>query len=658
MRAIVNTRNMIARGLGWQTWFEERNIKDFGARGDGVTDDTAAFLAALEIMPLGGQLYLPRGTYLTSQTLYVPRSCNIRGDGKLTSVIKGVHTGAAVLSFKGVSHCSCKDFGVEGDTTTIPKTGLCLGRAGAGSAGYHYFEGISTHGSFSEAAVYLIASEENIWQHCYFALDGGAALATVYTSQSDDLAVDTLVGSSNNLNAFHSCQFYNPNDIASSTALHMATAAATSMWAFRDCYFVVCQNAFVTITVGVVAANSCDGPIVFDNCSGEKYYLAGGNVTYGLRIIQGGPYSLQNLAILHEWIDDVAGGGAFSIYSDNDITLDRFTIQTTRAVDISVAHITNSHLDVPYATVTIRTSIDDQSIVHDDSGFRVGSLLIDYGIDNDLIPNADDTYALGLFGIAWDRLVVMDTTNGRPYKIETINGVVTATDLFGEFLGGYWKMNDNAANTTVTDDSGNANTGTAQRNTNIIHDAGLIGGGALTFASASSDYVAVTAHATLNWGAGDGSVCLWFKRNGQPGSVEDLLINGSKGSGQTRFYLLINTDGTITFSLDDNTTVKNVQGGTDCCDNAWHCIVAMRDGTDIRLFVDSVEDATPVDIGAYGNLDSGVGFTIGAGNDGAGVGTSNYFDGIIDATYNFPGIAITQDTINWLYNSGSGREPT
>ena len=41
------------------------SVKDFGAAGDGVTEDTAAIQAAVNSVPEGGRIYFPAGTYLT-----------------------------------------------------------------------------------------------------------------------------------------------------------------------------------------------------------------------------------------------------------------------------------------------------------------------------------------------------------------------------------------------------------------------------------------------------------------------------------------------------------------------------------------------------------------------------------------------------------------
>lgn len=48
------------------------NVKDFGAVGDGATDDTAAVQAALDAVPARGRVVFPDGTYIISGLLTVP----------------------------------------------------------------------------------------------------------------------------------------------------------------------------------------------------------------------------------------------------------------------------------------------------------------------------------------------------------------------------------------------------------------------------------------------------------------------------------------------------------------------------------------------------------------------------------------------------------
>lgn len=64
------------------------NVKDHGATGDGVTNDTAAIEAAIQAASSGGTVYLPAGTYAFTPPLAVTRSnVAIVGDGA-TTVLK------------------------------------------------------------------------------------------------------------------------------------------------------------------------------------------------------------------------------------------------------------------------------------------------------------------------------------------------------------------------------------------------------------------------------------------------------------------------------------------------------------------------------------------------------------------------------------------
>jgi len=56
------------------------NVKNFGAIGNGIADDTLALQAAFDA-GAGGVVELPKGTYRITNTLYVPPATTIRGQG-------------------------------------------------------------------------------------------------------------------------------------------------------------------------------------------------------------------------------------------------------------------------------------------------------------------------------------------------------------------------------------------------------------------------------------------------------------------------------------------------------------------------------------------------------------------------------------------------
>src|SRR5687768_374787 len=62
------------------------SVKDHGAVGDGLTDDTSAIQAAINAAA-GGIVWFPEGTYI-STTLYVLGHTTFRGEGRSSSIIK------------------------------------------------------------------------------------------------------------------------------------------------------------------------------------------------------------------------------------------------------------------------------------------------------------------------------------------------------------------------------------------------------------------------------------------------------------------------------------------------------------------------------------------------------------------------------------------
>lgn len=72
------------------------NVKDHGAVGDGITDDTLAIQTCLD---LGGNWYFPKGTYKTSATLYISKDAtSLEGDNMSTSIISYTGNASAIAN--------------------------------------------------------------------------------------------------------------------------------------------------------------------------------------------------------------------------------------------------------------------------------------------------------------------------------------------------------------------------------------------------------------------------------------------------------------------------------------------------------------------------------------------------------------------------------
>jgi hypothetical protein len=115
------------------------NVKDdaYGAKGDGITDDTASIQACLNAVPTaGGVVYLPAGIYLVSACLYIPgKNIEVCGAGMFATTIKAVTTGGnwntpapstwvAVLCSVNNNYVGVRNLGVDCSGNIV--SGICM----------------------------------------------------------------------------------------------------------------------------------------------------------------------------------------------------------------------------------------------------------------------------------------------------------------------------------------------------------------------------------------------------------------------------------------------------------------------------------------------------------------------------------------------------
>lgn len=117
----------VVASVSWPT--VRFNVKDFGAKGDGISDDSKALEAALDKAGSngGGIVYLPRGRYLVKQMLSLPRFVELDGEGEdLAAIMFADFDVPPPALIRGSNHFRLRDlaiyasnhkFVIEGDTT-------------------------------------------------------------------------------------------------------------------------------------------------------------------------------------------------------------------------------------------------------------------------------------------------------------------------------------------------------------------------------------------------------------------------------------------------------------------------------------------------------------------------------------------------------------
>lgn len=102
------------------------NIRDFGAVGDGVTDDTASINRALQQIYLATvsnteprarrTIYFPGGTYVTSYSLTIPTYARLVGDGVNSSIIRLTQASYTVANIVDSKFQNATALGTNGAT--------------------------------------------------------------------------------------------------------------------------------------------------------------------------------------------------------------------------------------------------------------------------------------------------------------------------------------------------------------------------------------------------------------------------------------------------------------------------------------------------------------------------------------------------------------
>jgi len=119
-------------GLGWF------NVKNYGAVGDGVTDDTTAINDTITAMTSGGVLYFPLGTYKSTGGHTISQPTIIKGDGSVTLLAAGTASQVnctsqtAVLFTVTADRAQFRDIALQNTYAGTPSAGSGIKVASSG----------------------------------------------------------------------------------------------------------------------------------------------------------------------------------------------------------------------------------------------------------------------------------------------------------------------------------------------------------------------------------------------------------------------------------------------------------------------------------------------------------------------------------------------
>ncbi|MHB1669091.1 glycosyl hydrolase family 28-related protein [Thiomonas sp.] len=172
--------------------------RDFGAVGDGVTDDTEALISAFSN---GGVIYLPPGTYLVASPLIVPNNTMIYGAGRGLSTIQAADSfvgSSVVMSVGDVSNLTIRDMSIDANNQSTEGIKCPYISAGTTDVTIRSCSVYNTGGSNNNGIdVVEVSARVNILE-CYLA---GCSGPGVQISEPTDCQVSGCTFSGNMLSA-------------------------------------------------------------------------------------------------------------------------------------------------------------------------------------------------------------------------------------------------------------------------------------------------------------------------------------------------------------------------------------------------------------------------------------------------------------------------
>ncbi len=232
---------------------------------------------------------------------------------------------------------------------------------------------------------------------------------------------------------------------------------------------------------------------------------------------------------------------------------------------------------------------------------------------------------------------------------------------------GQWHLNENAANSTVTDSCASL-TGTffkpgSGQNTSTVHIAGKVGTGAYLLDGTVNSYgVDINDHTSLGFSrTTPWSVESWFKTSDTT-HEGDILSRMDNNAGAAGWAVEISSGKiqTLIISAASSNWIQQLSTST-YNDNAWHHLVVTYSGSStaagLTFYIDgaSVSKASPT----ADNLSSSISYTnalpaIGLRNS-AVLGASQPFFGSVDETVVYNRVLTAAEVLD-RYNNGSGTE--
>lgn len=392
------------------------SVKDFGAVGDGVTDDTAAIQAAIDYLKstnIGGTVYFPAGEYSVSSidasdfvAGFNKQLCLI-GAGMNVARLIGNTNGAIILDCIGSNNLIIENIFI-GTSGITAQCGILMARSAASpNCNGGRITNLSIDGSFSLASAISIAAETTTWIAPRFSNTNAANnYCCFYTSTYNGIGVVSANGipqvSSNTDNCMVDPTFYVPfNNV------ELVVFDAAAGYDIISPLVISGAGAGGKLAVYKVQSGQTvfNGPVnwiggTWEGAEPAVHYLQGqaGGANFYKNISHTGGY--VNIFSVNpvSFIGADTSGGRLPVLQDSVFFGQRFNSGAIITADLYAIEKSNLNIDSSYATTSITVSGFQNKSVLSAGTVSEAPSSVDYnGFSYGTAVPAAGTYAKGHF---------------------------------------------------------------------------------------------------------------------------------------------------------------------------------------------------------------------------------------------------------------------
>jgi len=285
------------------------NVRQYGALGNGVIDDTVAIQTAINALTVGSVLLFPPGNYEITDTLDMTNLTHvtIQGNQAFIETRAGSNfTNKGMLNLCGTYYSSIENLNIDSSIlVNMPAAAVILGRTVGHAGGGNVFRSSLWGGHFTVATLYNVSQEVDSFYN--ITLRNYETAPVIFDSATDHYNLTGGIdgGGTNCRKHYYACNIHNYAVAVGGICVQYHDFSEEN--SFRDCYFYAEDESLIFSFEGALSHWN----LTIENCRTESGHMVSADSRFmkiaSTTLLGGVSISNTNYLIDSDAIIEVAG---------------------------------------------------------------------------------------------------------------------------------------------------------------------------------------------------------------------------------------------------------------------------------------------------------------------------------------------------------------